>query len=299
MRHLLASVADSNQFPLTCLGDESQCGVPIPIPTIQRFLPPASFSRLLEVSFDSHVARHPLEFKYCRTPDCTQIYRSACSGEAAAMQCPSCFSSVCAACHDDAHEGMSCEEFKIHRNPAEQERLNDEWISQQNGRVKKCPQCDVLIEKLEGCNHMECRCGAHVCWRCLGVFDPDTIYQHMHSAHGGIHGEDVVPEPVDFHIQQQVLLQAQLRQMELHREQVDEARIQQRRREAEQQLQRQRQEERVRAQRRQEQEERLRTLAREEYLQTQRRQEMENRLRAREGEMQTARFAPLHASLNE
>ncbi|KAF8839583.1 hypothetical protein BDN67DRAFT_1012176 [Paxillus ammoniavirescens] len=41
------------------------------------------------------------------------------------------------------------------RSPAD--RLNDEWIASQGGRVKKCPQCSVPIEKTYGCNHMTCR----------------------------------------------------------------------------------------------------------------------------------------------
>jgi len=40
-------------------------------------------------------------------------------------------------------------------------------VTDEGGRVKKWPQCSVLIEKVEGCNHV-CilvnRCGAHICW---------------------------------------------------------------------------------------------------------------------------------------
>ena len=158
LRHFISSALESDQLPLTCLGDEARCRVPVAIPTIQQFLPPASFNRLLEAAFDAYTAKHPEEFKHCKTPDCTQIYRAVRAGAAPqTLHCPSCFSAVCNGCHEDAHGGLSCAESKARRDPAEQERLNDAWIASQNGRVKKCPQCSVPIEKLEGCNHMTCR----------------------------------------------------------------------------------------------------------------------------------------------
>lgn len=158
LRHFISSALESDQLPLTCLGDEARCRVPVAIPTIQQFLPPASFNRLLEAAFDAYIAKHPEEFKHCKTPDCTQIYRATQAGAAPqTLHCPSCFSAVCNGCHEDGHDGLSCAESKAQRDPAELERLNDAWIASQGGRVKKCPRCSVLIEKLEGCNHMTCK----------------------------------------------------------------------------------------------------------------------------------------------
>ena len=69
-------------------------------------------------------------------------------------------------------------------NPAEQERHNEQWAL--NTGAKRRPTCRVLVQKTEGCNHMECRCGAHFCWMCLQVFDHITIYGHLTAVHGGI-----------------------------------------------------------------------------------------------------------------
>ncbi|OJA17608.1 hypothetical protein AZE42_01207 [Rhizopogon vesiculosus] len=194
MRHFLTSALDSGQFPLTCMGDE--CRVPIPIPTIQHFLPPASFNRLLEVAFNAHISRNPLEFKYCKTPDCNQIYRSAAANSATVGQCPSCFSNICTSCHEDVHDGMSCDDYKRTGRLAEEERQTEAWIAAQGGRVKKCPSCRALIEKIDGCNHMTCSvCNTHICWRCMGIFAADTIYNHMRIDHGTIYDDD----PVDNH----------------------------------------------------------------------------------------------------
>ncbi|KAL4259106.1 RING-type E3 ubiquitin transferase [Pleurotus pulmonarius] len=202
MRHLLTSAEEADKFPLMCVGEECQEHIPIPI--VQRFLPPADFARLLEAAFTSHVTRNPQSLKYCRTPDCNQIYRAATddrAGVACTVQCPSCFSGVCAACHEDGHEGMTCENARVSKD---YNGLSEAWIRQ----MKKCPNCQAPIEKAGGCNHMSCRCGAHICWRCMGVFSADTIYEHMNAEHGGINDEEVIPAHVNYEEQELVLRQA-------------------------------------------------------------------------------------------
>ncbi|KAK7035765.1 ATP-dependent RNA helicase DEAH12, chloroplastic [Favolaschia claudopus] len=193
LRHYLSTASDT--FPLICLGNEATCEVPISIPTIERFLTKSQFQQLLESAFLRHVERHPEHFKYCKTADCTQIYR--CTATATAMTCPSCFLTVCSRCDLEGHEGMSCEDKRLQSDPGEQERRNDEW-AQTNG-AKRCPTCSVWIQKTEGCNHMTCRCGAHICWVCMRVFDHGQIYAHLQAAHGGlieVPPEDPRPQPV-------------------------------------------------------------------------------------------------------
>ncbi|KAK0228768.1 hypothetical protein IW262DRAFT_1264000 [Armillaria fumosa] len=192
LRHFLTSAAETGIFPLVCMGNESTCGTPISIPVIQKFLPPTAFNHLLETVFTIHVDKHPQEFRYCKTPDCTQIYRR--SEAVSVLRCPSCFSEICSSCGEDSHERLSCEDARIHNNPAEQERLSEAWLLQQRG-IKKCPTCSRLLEKTEGCNHMTCPCGAHICWRCMGAFDAGEIYDHMNTAHGGIYGDEPAPAP--------------------------------------------------------------------------------------------------------
>ncbi|KDR80944.1 hypothetical protein GALMADRAFT_91633 [Galerina marginata CBS 339.88] len=185
LKHFLTSAADTKTFPLVCMGNDATCNVPISIPFIRRFLPAPIFQSLVEAAFLSYLDQHPQELKYCTTPDCKQMYRHR--EEPTVLQCPSCFSTICAACDEEAHDGMTCQERRLHKNPAEQERLNEQ-LAAANG-YKKCPQCKVWIEKTEGCNHMSCKCGAHICWRCMGIFDRATIYQHMQTAHGNIYDE--------------------------------------------------------------------------------------------------------------
>ncbi|KAH6874328.1 hypothetical protein BKA70DRAFT_1412909 [Coprinopsis sp. MPI-PUGE-AT-0042] len=187
LRHYLISAADSKTFPLVCMGEEATCGRPVAIPIIQRYLTASRMNRLVDAAFLAYLEQNPRTFKYCPTPDCSQIYR--CDNTKDFHQCPSCFFKICGRCNEEAHNGIGCEDARIQRNPAEQERLNEEWAQRNNAR--RCPECRIMIIKGEGCNHVECRCGAHICWRCLGVFSRVNIYGHMQTAHGGIYE----PEP--------------------------------------------------------------------------------------------------------
>lgn len=53
--------------------------------------------------------------------------------------------------------------------------------------VKACPECNVLIEKSGGGNHMTCRmCKCHWCWLCRAKFDTnEECYKHLEEVHGG------------------------------------------------------------------------------------------------------------------
>ena len=195
--HFLRSASDTKIFPLTCMGDENNCGTPIPIPTVQKFLPIAQFNHLLESAFVHHIDCKPDDYQYCRTPDCSQVYSKSGAGQSSTVHCPSCLTAVCSSCDEDAHEGLTCAEQKLQNDPEEQQRLTDQ-LAMDLG-FKKCPRCNIWTEKTEGCNHMSCKCGAHFCWICVQIFDPEAIYRHMTIAHGGIYEDHNPLGPANYH----------------------------------------------------------------------------------------------------
>lgn len=184
LRHYLTSAASSAIFPLVCMGDGATCNRPISLPVIQRYLTQPKFNLLVDSVFSSHIRSNPQKYKFCPTPDCVQIY--SLNSDQKIHQCPACLSETCLLCDKEVHEGMSCEERRILGDPAEQERLNEEW-AQSNG-AKKCPSCTVLTQKVDGCQHITCSgCQAHWCWVCGRAFDSGTIYPHLNEAHGGFY----------------------------------------------------------------------------------------------------------------
>ncbi|KAI6021198.1 hypothetical protein EDC04DRAFT_3118055 [Pisolithus marmoratus] len=175
----LVSAVDNKTFPLNCLGNDACCKERIPLSLARELLTAPEFDAVVEAAFWTHVHSRPDEFHHCPVPDCIQIYRSA--PRNTILQCPSCLTHICPACHIEYHDGMTCEE----RDEAE-DKLFWQWRSDND--VKDCPVCRVPIERSEGCNHMTCtRCQSHICWECLAVFPRgEGIYDHMRHKHGGI-----------------------------------------------------------------------------------------------------------------
>ncbi len=50
------------------------------------------------------------------------------------------------------------------------------------GHIKKCPN-GCLVEKLDGCNYLECGCGVKWCWNCGGVKGIDCMYGSGCNSH--------------------------------------------------------------------------------------------------------------------
>ena len=58
--------------------------------------------------------------------------------------------------------------------------------------LKHCPNCDVLVDRFSGCNHITCVCGVHWCYECgLQCASAEDTLQHMRNEHGRIYaGEE-------------------------------------------------------------------------------------------------------------
>jgi hypothetical protein len=190
LTHFFKSALESSTFPLRCSGDENRCGVPIPISQLEKFLHAPKFQELLEAAFHAYIEQNPNVLSPCKTPGCSQLYTRATVGRgdgSSVVTCPSCFVAACAACGKNAHQGVSCE--MAGRD------LSEEYINTSSD-IKRCPRCAAPIFKDGGCNHVSCRCGAHMCWRCNRVFnDSQACYGHMRADHGGYfdHEMDAAP----------------------------------------------------------------------------------------------------------
>jgi len=107
LTHMLISATDGKSIPVCCIGDEGRCETPIPLPIIERFISPVRLTQMLENSFRVYLEQHPDEFRFCPTPDCTQIYRVS-TEDSAVIQCPACLTETCSHCHKSPHRGLTC-----------------------------------------------------------------------------------------------------------------------------------------------------------------------------------------------
>ena len=109
LKHILISAVDGKGVPICCIGDGSRCKTPISLPVIERFISPARLTQMFENSFRVYLELHPNEFRFCPTPDCTQVYRVS-TEDSAVIQCPACLIETCSRCHKSPHRGLTCEE---------------------------------------------------------------------------------------------------------------------------------------------------------------------------------------------
>ena len=117
----------------------------------------AAVQRFLEKNSDT--------YKNCPTPDCKMIYiQTEISKE---FICSSCSVSTCSKCHEQYHAGLSCEVYNASRKS---DKELEDWMNKDPQNRKKCPQFHTPIEKQGGCQHMACKCGAHICWQCMKCF---------------------------------------------------------------------------------------------------------------------------------
>jgi hypothetical protein len=180
----------SNHFPLVCWHE--CCEQPIPIADLRKYATGTMIDALMKASVTYHIRSFPDIYRNCRTPDCTSVYLR--NGSYEIFTCPTCLTQTCTLCHTEPHVGWTCAKYESHlRKNKQNEQLLDNYKAAAG--TKECPKCATLIEKVDGCNHVECSgCHGHICWVCLKVFPlSEAAYQHMNDAHGGnglVEGED-------------------------------------------------------------------------------------------------------------
>ncbi|KAF7894659.1 uncharacterized protein EAF01_010109 [Botrytis porri] len=178
---LSCSAASSNgkNFSINCHGDMGRCQVSFNLKELQEILSSKAFEDILAVSFSTHIQRNPQAFRYCPKPNCDTIYRV--TDTMHFNTCIECCTVICTYCHHQ-HDNKTCAEYEDETSGRYEATLK---LMEKIG-IKSCPKCKISIEKTDGCNHIECKCGAHLCWVCLESFEHSKLcYEHMSAKHGG------------------------------------------------------------------------------------------------------------------
>ncbi|KAB1210189.1 hypothetical protein CJ030_MR6G024593 [Morella rubra] len=177
--------ASKNQdsFPICCAHEG--CRAPILITDLRSLLSSEKLEELFRASVGSFVALSGGNYRFCPSPDCPSVYRVADPGTAGEpFFCGACYAETCTRCHLEYHPYLSCERYRVFKEDPDSSLK--EWCSGRDN-VKNCSVCGYTIEKVEGCNHIECRCGRHICWACLDVFETgNDCYDHMRNVHNAI-----------------------------------------------------------------------------------------------------------------
>lgn len=154
-------------FPIKCI--VSQCQSPLAICDIHPYLSYSECSQLLNTCVNIYLCNSD-EFTKCFGANCTQIFRKT----EETFNCEDCGKDYCGNCSIqlnkpiNKHEGISC--------AAKQSSVPSSAEENAKIGIYPCPKCKVLIQKNDGCRHMECtQCNTHFCWSCL------KIKQYGHS----------------------------------------------------------------------------------------------------------------------
>ena len=116
---------------------------------------------------------------YCPYRECSALLLADSEAGAAAIaeaECPHCHRLFCARCAVPWHDGLGCEEFQK-LGPDERGR-EDLLLRRLVGKEgwQRCPECQMFVEKSEGCNYIKCRCGYSFCYRCASELSAQNHY---------------------------------------------------------------------------------------------------------------------------
>lgn len=109
---------------------------------------------------------------HCKTPNCIGWIEIVNQNHLRNFRCVVCNRTNCVKCKS-IHEGISCVEFKRmfgHRD----ENLSKNYIQRmlRERKVMKCPKCGILVQKINGCNHLKClSCKNEFQWMGISGFE--------------------------------------------------------------------------------------------------------------------------------
>lgn len=175
-----SAIKNMDSFPIRCA--HSGCKALILLTDLRTLLSNEKFEELFRASLGAYVASSGGTYRFCPSPDCPSVYRVAEPGTAGEpFFCGACYAETCTMCHLEHHPYLSCEKYREFKEDPDSSLK--EWCKGKE-HVKTCPICGYTIEKIEGCNHIECRCGRHICWVCLDIFNSaNDCYGHLRSKH--------------------------------------------------------------------------------------------------------------------
>ncbi|KAI3369881.1 hypothetical protein L3Q82_024690, partial [Scortum barcoo] len=161
---LKGTIVNSNDAEVSC---PDKCESKLLDREIKALLTEEEHQRFLELRLSIAESRSEHSF-HCQTPNCRGwcIYED----EVNEFNCELCNETNCILCRA-IHNGMNCKDYQDDlRIRAE----NDEAAQQtkqmlesmlQNGEAMKCPRCDIIVQKKDGCDWICClMCRTEICW---------------------------------------------------------------------------------------------------------------------------------------
>ena len=157
--NIRAALTQRSTWPPHCCEYTRDDG--INVMSIQSHLDDDVLLRMFEVG-EEFMSKNPV---FCFDPKCSEFIPDPEKGKSEERgqwaTCLHCYKVTCVQC-----KGAK----DLHPTPDEHPDIftkeNRDLSDQQGWKQCPNPNCHHIIEKLDGCDHMECDCGTHFCYRC-------------------------------------------------------------------------------------------------------------------------------------
>ncbi|CAG8143619.1 unnamed protein product [Penicillium nalgiovense] len=144
------ALKNPDMFPAKC------CFQEIPTKALVEVMSPRNRKRYILRWEENNIP--PLERLYCPRATCSRwIPPKSTETRLGYRVCPHCRAKVCSKCGDLFHLGWSCSKDSEIKAMLQLAKDNN-W--------QRCSNCLYLVEKVDGCNHIVCRCGHRFCYLC-------------------------------------------------------------------------------------------------------------------------------------
>ena len=157
----MTSIGDA-KFPIRC--PHKDCSNELSITNISFILNDTQIERFYSLSFKNYALKHSSEIIGCPTPGCEYYGFTEKEDHITHFCCPECGVEHCLECDNPWHKGMTCQAAKVNARFEPNDRKFQNFLKNLN--YGKCPKCRIIIEKAEGCNMIECKCGEVFCQIC-------------------------------------------------------------------------------------------------------------------------------------
>ncbi|EYU24573.1 hypothetical protein ABFS82_04G112800 [Erythranthe guttata] len=164
-KYISSQLLENNAAAISCIA--AGCDEHLDPYQLRSILPENVFVRWCDALCEASIEEE--DKYYCLYKDCSAflINDSESRKEIIAQaKCPACGRCFCVTCKVQWHEGFLCEEFqKLRVDERSNEDLMLMNLAKEN-KWKRCPLCQIFVDRSEGCLFMKCRCGYTFCYNC-------------------------------------------------------------------------------------------------------------------------------------
>ncbi|CAL5385628.1 unnamed protein product [Camellia sinensis] len=159
-KHIAAKIQENIKTVL-CPGED--CKAALDFDACRKIIPKEVIVQWDEFLCKSMIPKS--QIIYCPFRDCSAMLVNDSGEIIEEINCPACKRSICARCRVPWHVEFTCKEFMRlgGKKRGKENMLVEELAKKKSWR--KCPECEIYVEKTEGCSHITCRCGHEFCYR--------------------------------------------------------------------------------------------------------------------------------------